>query len=47
MSGTSRFTAKKALYLNMSEDGIKIRSNRIESKKAYKRKPKNTRQQGW
>lgn len=34
------FTGQKAIFLNMKEDGKKIRSARIESKKAYKRKAK-------
>ena len=37
------FTGKKAQFLNFKEDGMKIRSTRIESKKAYKRKPKHTK----
>lgn len=36
------FTGQKAIHLNMKEDGLKIRSTRIESKKAYKRKSKHS-----
>lgn len=35
------FTAKKAIYLNMQLDNLKIRSNRIESKTKYSRKDKS------
>lgn len=37
------FTGQKAMFLNMKEDGKKIRSTKIESKKAYKRKSKHAR----
>jgi hypothetical protein len=32
------FTGKKAQFLNMVEDGIKIRSTTFRNKKAYNRK---------
>lgn len=38
---TGSFTGQKAQFLNMKLDNVKIRSTRIESKKAYKRKPKH------
>ena len=35
------FTGQKAMFLNMAQDGIKIRANKIQSKKAYKRNQKH------
>lgn len=35
------FTARKAMFLNMQEDGIKLRSQRFKNKKAYNRKNKS------
>lgn len=32
------FTGRKAQYLNYAEDGIRLRANRIGSKKVYNRK---------
>ena len=41
-TATTKFTAEKAIFLNMKEDGKKIRSSRIESKKIYNRKSKHS-----
>lgn len=41
----NKFTGQRAIFLNLKEDGKKIRSTRVESKKAYKRKSKH--QQDW
>jgi hypothetical protein len=40
VSGTKagNFTGRKAQFLNMAEDGVKIRSNRFKNKKKYNRK---------
>lgn len=40
---SNNFTGQKAMFLNMKEDGKKIRANRIESKRAYKRKTKHAK----
>lgn len=32
------FTGQKAQFLNMKEDGVKIRSTKFKNKKAYDRK---------
>lgn len=37
-AGNTTFTAKKAHFLNMQEDGLKIRSTAYKNKKAYNRK---------
>lgn len=36
-----KFTALKAQFLNLKEDGIKLRSSKIESKRRYKRTVKH------
>lgn len=41
------FTGQKAMFLNMKEDGKKIRASRIESKKAYRRKSKHSSKNDW
>lgn len=41
MQKSTQFTGQKAQYLNMVEDGIKIRASRIESKKKYNRNQKH------
>lgn len=38
MSKENTFTGQKAQFLNMQQDGIKIRSQRFKNKKAYNRK---------
>lgn len=40
------FTGKKAQFLNMKEDGLKIRSVTHKNKKAYDRK-KNKNKKDW
>lgn len=42
MSGTgNNFTGRKAQYLNMQQDGLKIRAGSFKNKKAYDRKNKS------
>lgn len=38
---TKSFTGRKALFLNMQEDGLKIRSVTHKNKKAYNRKDRS------
>lgn len=38
------FTAKKAMFLNMQEDGIKQRSQKFKNKKNYNRRDKSWKQ---
>lgn len=41
------FTGKKAQFLNMKEDGLKLRSSKIESKKKYNRKKSGWKKETW
>lgn len=45
MSADKGFTAKKAMFLNMAQDGLKLRANKFENKKAYKRKAKHAKRE--
>lgn len=47
ISTGNMFTGQHAIFLNMKEDGKKIRANRIESKKAYRRKSKHSAKNYW
>lgn len=38
----AEFTGKKAMFLNMKQDGLKLRSNKFKNKKIYTRKVKNS-----
>ena len=38
------FTGKKAQFLNMAQDGLKIRATTFKNKKAYNRKDKSWKQ---
>ena len=40
-SRSKGFTGQKAQFLNMQEDGLKIRSTTFKNKKAHDRKNKN------
>lgn len=47
MSGTTKvgkFTGRKAIFINMQQDGIKIRSVKHKNKKAYNRKDQSWKQ---
>ncbi len=43
-AGKVTFTAKKGSFLNMQQDGIKIRAGAFKNKKAYSRKDKSWKQ---
>lgn len=47
LTAGNMFTGQKAIFLNLKEDGKKIRANRIESKKAYRRKSKHSAKSDW
>lgn len=38
------FTGRKAQFLNMAEDGLKIRSTKFKNKRAYNRNDKSWKQ---
>ena len=40
-SMTTNLTGKKAQFLNMKEDGLKIRATSFKNKKAYNKKDKS------
>lgn len=40
-------TGQKAMFLNLKEDGIKVRSATFKNKKAYNRKAKHAGNKGW
>jgi hypothetical protein len=46
-AGKAGFTARKAQFLNMSKDGLKIRASQIQSKKSYSRTKKHKNQTDW
>ena len=41
---TGSFTGKKAQFLNMAQDGLKIRASTFKNKRAYNRKDKSWKQ---
>lgn len=41
------FTGKKAQFLNMKEDGLKIRATTHKNKKAYNRSTKHRNKDAW
>lgn len=43
-TGANSFTSKKAQFLNMAEDGIKIRAAKFKNKKAYNRNDRSWKQ---
>ena len=43
-AGKEGFTAKKAQFLNMQQDGLKIRAVAHKNKKAYNRNDKSWKQ---
>lgn len=46
-AGKPEMVGQKAIFLNMKEDGKKIRATRIESAKKYSRTQKHRNQSDW